>query len=174
MQITYDPKTGETVVEGGELGPWVIMDRETGEIVERCPTVQGSEVRERAALLSRGTPTRADNQSWGKLTKERAQPGKGVKDGAITLRGGLRMPSPTECVERLVRGVNPEIVSKLRDYSVTGNVLDLKTLKRFLAQVVDPRVWTAFAEHRQFERFVNSVSQRLYEKFEIRRANDRR
>jgi hypothetical protein len=159
---------------GGKHGPWVIVDRETGKTVERCPTVQGSEVRERAALLSRGTPTRSDNQSWGKLTKERARPGRGVKDGAIALRGGLQMPSPTECVERLVMGANPEIVAEIKAYQTTGNVLNLATLRDFLAQVVDPRAWAAFAEHRQFERFINSVSQRLYEKFGIRRANDRR
>ena len=48
---------------------WVIRERETGEIVQRCPTVTKSEVEARVALLNQGTPTRADNIAWGKLRK---------------------------------------------------------------------------------------------------------
>jgi hypothetical protein len=152
---------------------WIIRDCKTGEI-EHCPTVQGSEVMDRVALLNRGTPTRADNQSWGKLTTERARrPGKGVKDGAVTLQGGLTMPSPTECVERLVRGVRPEIADELWAYKTADRSLDRTTLKGLLAQVIEPRVWAAFKGHQRFERFVNAVSEQLRVNFGIRRANDR-
>lgn len=157
----------------GEPPHWVIRDRETGEIAEHCPNAQASEVEERAALLNRGEPTRADNIRWGTYTTKRMRPGNGVKDGAIALRGGLTMPSATECVERLVRNVIPKIPRDLELYKATEKSLDRATLTGWLADVIEPRVWAAFMEHPRFEQFINSVSEQLRYTYGIRRANDR-
>ena len=105
---------------------WVIRRRETGKmvkhwpIIEDCPTATKSEVEDRVALLNRGKPTRADNQSWGKLTKERARPGKGVKSADSTEL------SATEWVERLVG--DPEISVLLREYVSDNRAITLDEL----------------------------------------------
>ena len=139
---------------------YVIRDQSSGEVIERCKTSTLSEVEDRVALLNRGTPSRADNQSWGKLTKERARLGRGVKSGDPA------QLSTTEWVERLV--AHQPTVTLLREYVSQGRALGRVQLARLLTLVAEPdRVLPDDAG-------VDAVSQQLYRKFGIRRADDHR
>lgn len=141
----------------GPSAHWVIRRRDTRKIFERFPTVTKSEAEDRVALLNRGPPTRADNQSWGKLTKEGARPGKGVKGDETS---GL---SATEWTERLVG--DPETSAELRKYVAQERALSLDDLAALLTQVDEYE-----RDFTEKFRLLEAVSMQLYRKFGIRRA----
>jgi hypothetical protein len=160
----------EYVADGDGAGSnmhWVIRRRTPGkevgewEIVERCKTVTQSEVDARVVVLNRGTPTRAENQSWGKLTKERTRPGKGVKASA-----GATGLSVTEWVERLYG--DPQSSAVLREYASTEHPMTLDDLLELLRSVDETR-------SRDFtDELLENISMQLYRKFNIRRADEGR
>ncbi len=124
---------------------WVIRNRETGE-VERCPTVTKSEVEARVAVLNAGEPTRADNQSWGKLTKV----GRRVKSADSA------QLSATEWVERLVS--DPRTSAVLHSDATIS-----PTKLRELMAAVDEGERQVISEE-----LFGSVAQQLYRKFGAR------
>jgi hypothetical protein len=156
----------EYVADGDGMGAdmhWVIRRRTPGkevgewEIVEHCKTVTKSEVDARVAVLNRGTPTRAENQSWGKLTKERTRPGKGVKTSANPME-----LSVTEWVERLYG--DPRSSAVLREYASSERPVSLADLLDLLRSVDETRrrIFT--------EEMLENISMQLYRKFNIHRA----
>jgi hypothetical protein len=151
--------TGEYVA--GLAGPdsfwWVIKRRATGEIVEHCKGVHMSEIDARVAVLNRGQPTAAENRSWGILNQEgpRREPKRRYRNDT-----GL---TTTQWVERLYGDtrVNPV----LRAYVASKRSLNLVTLKGLLRRVDGAR--PEFTEE-----MLESISQQLYTKFDIHRAEE--
>lgn len=143
---------------------YVIVDQHTGDIIERCKTLAKSEVETRVLWLNSGvTLTVGDKRSLGILKK----PGRISADSIPR----IALPSPTQLVERLVS--NPAIRAELHKYQTTQKALDRRALTQLLERALGADVYTSFCRltTEKKERFVDSVSQQLLNKFGIQRPN---
>jgi hypothetical protein len=142
----------------GTPAHWVIRDRQTGSVVQHCHEAHKSEVEARAALLSRGEPTRADNIAWGKQTR----PGRSAKDAASST-----YLTPTQWIERLVNDPTGDAWAALQAYVTERRSLTLTALRELLGKVGPEGAIT--------EKALEAISKQLERKFGVRRADgDRR